>query len=128
MELIALTDECYLCLRVSAKTILESSHKLFPDSKLSHKIGMRTAELLREAYLKNPAALCGRSTSGLIAGAMYVACLLEKEWKSQRQIAEALKWEVTETTIRCNYQLLTKILGIEIDPTEYRGKCYLNYV
>lgn len=44
---------------------------------------------------------------------MYVACLLEKERKSQREVAEALEWKTTEPTIRYNYRLLIKILKIE---------------
>lgn len=61
-------DECFLCLRTSPQKILESCHKLFPHSpETAHRVGMRAAELLRKAYLKNPVPpVCGRSTSGLI--------------------------------------------------------------
>lgn len=102
----------WLCLRTSVEKILEVSRRLFSqDVKTAHEIGMKAAELLRDGYLKNPPALCGRKTSALIAGAMYVACLLEDEWKAQWEVAEAC--EITETSVRNSYRLLIKVLELE---------------
>lgn len=105
-------EVCWLCLRTSVEKILEVSRRLFSeDIKTAHRIGMKAAELLKQAYLKDPPALCGRKTSALIAGAMYVACLLEDEWKAQWEVAEAC--EITETSVRNSYRLLIKILELE---------------
>lgn len=107
--------ECYLCLRVNPKRILDVSHKLFPFSaETAHRIGMKAAEVLRKAYFKNPVALCGRSTKGLIGGALYVACLLEGERVTQREIADdVFEWKITESTVRNSYRRLIKILELE---------------
>jgi len=102
---------CWLCFRTSPQKILEASHKLFPDPELAHKIGMKAAELLREAYLAEPPALCGKKTNALIAGALYVASLLEDEWVTQREVAEVC--DITETSVRYNYRHLIKALGLE---------------
>jgi hypothetical protein len=109
-------------LRASPQRILEVSRRLFPeDVKTAHRVGVRAADLLRTAYLRDPPALCGRTTNALIAGALYVAAMLEKEWVSQRGVAEACN--VSEVSIRNSYRNLIKVLGLEgrllvkIEPT-----------
>jgi transcription initiation factor TFIIIB Brf1 subunit/transcription initiation factor TFIIB len=114
-------DECWLCLRTTPEQVLEASHKLFPDDpKLAHRVGLRAASLLKETYLKNPPALCGRKTAPLIGAALYIASLLEDARVTQREAAEAVN--VTETAIRDNYHVICRTLRILEDwPKQYRS-------
>jgi transcription initiation factor TFIIB len=49
---------------------------------------------------------------GLAAAALYIACLLNNEKKSQKNIAEAAG--VTEVTVRNRYKTLKKQLNIKV--------------
>lgn len=106
-------DKCWLCLRTSPRKVLEASHKLFPYSpEVARKIGLKAAELLRQAYLKNPPALCGRKTDSLIAAALYITCLEENQHKTQFEISMYAGLDVVQETLRANYKHLAKMLGI----------------
>ena len=48
---------------------------------------------------------------GLAAAALYIACLLNNEKKTQKDIAEAAT--VTEVTVRNRYKALKHQLGLE---------------
>ena len=54
----------------------------------------------------------GRGPSGMAAAAIYIACQLNNELKSQKDVAKVA--EVTEVTIRNRYKELLKTLNIEI--------------
>ncbi|MHA1271612.1 MAG: transcription initiation factor IIB [Candidatus Helarchaeota archaeon] len=54
----------------------------------------------------------GRGQIGLIAGALYIACILKNQKRTQRQISEIAK--VTEVTIRNRYKELINKLNIEL--------------
>ena len=47
---------------------------------------------------------------GMAASALYVACMLEGEERTQKDVADAAK--VTEVTIRNRYKGLREALGI----------------
>lgn len=106
-------NECWLCLRVTPKIILGYSHKLFPHSpELAHEVGMEVAEMLKSIYLENPPALCGKTTKGLVGGALYIVCLLKNQRMTQREVAEAC--DVTEVAIRNSYQYIAKLASLTL--------------
>ena len=75
---------------------------------LSEKTQRRAREILRMAQEARVSA--GKDPMGLAASALYVACALEGEQKTQKDVAEAAK--VTEVTIRNRYKGLRQALGI----------------
>jgi transcription initiation factor TFIIIB Brf1 subunit/transcription initiation factor TFIIB len=110
-------SDCWLCLRTDPHSILEVTHKLIDDPQLAHHIGMKAATLLRDAYLKDHAALSGRKTSALIGAAIYIACRLEGYWYyTQRAVIQALGNVITDPTLRLNYQRILNVMEIELPP------------
>ena len=75
---------------------------------LSEKTQRRAQEIVRMA--KEARISAGKDPMGLAASALYVACALEGEQKTQKDVAEAAK--VTEVTIRNRYKGLRQALGI----------------
>jgi transcription initiation factor TFIIB len=77
---------------------------------LKEEIQSRTIEILRQA------AECeltsGRGPTGVAAAAIYIACDLGSERRTQREVAEVAG--VTEVTIRNRYKELAEKLDIEI--------------
>ena len=108
-----MTEECWLCLRTTPQKILEGCHRLYKDAEVAHKIGVKAAELLRDAYLKEPTKVSGRSSKSLMAATVYITGILEENPCSQWELGYA--FDVTETALRNNYQYLTKILGINLE-------------
>lgn len=70
----------------------------------------RAIEILRKAKHKRIAT--GKDPMGIAAAVLYIACLQNKEKKTQKEIAEASG--VTEVTVRNRYKALRKELGLEI--------------
>src|SRR5438128_12348048 len=58
-----------------------------------------------------------RTLMGLAAAALYVACVLENEKKTQKEIAEIAN--VTEVTVRNRYKGLKDALGL---PARWKGR------
>ena len=85
-------------------------------SKIASKVAIsmktqRTAiKILREAQRRGIAA--GKDPMGLAAAALYVACVLEGEKKTQKDIAEVAN--VTEVTVRNRYKGLKEELGLNV--------------
>ena len=75
---------------------------------LSEKTKRRALEILKRATDNKLSA--GKDPMGLAAAALYVACSLEGDIKTQRAVAEAAG--VTEVTIRNRYKGLKDTLGI----------------
>jgi transcription initiation factor TFIIB len=75
---------------------------------MTEKTQRRAREILRMAQAARISA--GKDPMGLAASALYVACTLEGEQKTQKDVAEAAK--VTEVTIRNRYKGLRQALGI----------------
>jgi transcription initiation factor TFIIB len=77
-------------------------------------ISMRTQrgaiKILKEAQRRGIAA--GKDPMGLAAAALYVACVLEGEKKTQKDIAEVAN--VTEVTVRNRYKGLKEALGLNV--------------
>jgi len=85
-------------------------------SKIASKVGItmktqrRAIDVLEEAQRKGMVA--GKDPMGLAAAALYVACVLEQEKKTQKEIAEVAK--VTEVTVRNRYKGIKETLNLDI--------------
>ncbi len=83
-------------------------------SGIASRAGMseRTQRRAREILLraKEMKISAGKDPMGFAASALYVACTLEGEDKTQKDVAEAAR--VTEVTIRNRYKGLREALGI----------------
>jgi len=77
-------------------------------AKMTEKTQRRAHEILRTAQVARLSA--GKDPMGLAASALYVACTLEGEEKTQKDVAQAAG--VTEVTIRNRYKGLRQALGI----------------
>lgn len=82
--------------------------KIASRAGMSEKTQRRALEILMRAEQIRISA--GKAPMGLAASALYVACTLESEDKTQRDVAEAAG--VTEVTIRNRYKDLRLALGI----------------
>lgn len=84
--------------------------------KVASKIGLREKTqqraigIIRVAEKKHLVA--GKEPMGLVAAALYIACVLEGERKTQKEVAEAA--EVTEVTVRNRYRDLKENLDIDV--------------
>jgi transcription initiation factor TFIIB len=83
-------------------------------SKIAERTGItgptqgEAIKILREAKRKRAAA--GKDPMGLAAAALYIACLMGGEKKTQKDIAEAAG--VTEVTVRNRYKTLKRQLNL----------------
>jgi transcription initiation factor TFIIB len=82
--------------------------KIASRAKVSEKTQRRALQILAKAEQARISA--GKDPMGLAASAIYVACTLEGESISQREVAKASG--VTEVTIRNRYKGLKSALGI----------------
>jgi transcription initiation factor TFIIB len=82
--------------------------KIASRAGLSEKTQRRAREILARA--KQMRITAGKDPMGFAASALYVACTLEGEGKTQKDVAEAAG--VTEVTIRNRYKGLRSALGI----------------
>jgi transcription initiation factor TFIIB len=76
---------------------------------LSDKVQAKALDVLRKA--KKFDITSGKGPTGVAAAAIYVACVLMGEKRTQREVAETTN--ITEVTIRNRYQELVKKLGVE---------------
>ena len=76
---------------------------------LSDKVQAKSVEILRKA--KKHDITSGKGPTGVAAAAIYVACVLAGEKRTQREVADIVG--VTEVTIRNRYKELIEKLGIE---------------
>ena len=76
---------------------------------LSDKVQAKAIEVLKKA--KRMDATSGKGPTGVAAAAIYIACVLCGEKRTQREVADTCG--ITEVTIRNRYQELVKKLGIE---------------
>jgi len=77
---------------------------------LSRAVEQTAIDILRQAEEKK--ITIGKDTNGLVAASIYIACLLNKEKRPQKEIAKATG--ITEVTIRNRYKDLIKQLNIKI--------------
>jgi transcription initiation factor TFIIB len=76
---------------------------------LSDKVHAKSIEILKKA--KKHDITSGKGPTGVAAAAIYVACVLVGEKRTQREVADIVG--VTEVTIRNRYKELIEKLGIE---------------
>jgi len=85
-------------------------------SKISSRVDVsmqtqrKALDILREA--RRVGIVAGKDPMGLAAAALYVACVLEGEKKTQKEIAEVAN--VTEVTVRNRYKNLKETLKFDI--------------
>ena len=85
-------------------------------SKIAERTGISgqtqglAIKIIRDAKAKRAAS--GKDPMGLAAAALYIACLLKNEKKTQKDIAEAAG--VTEVTVRNRYKSLKRQLGLKL--------------
>jgi transcription initiation factor TFIIB len=85
-------------------------------SKIASKVDIsmqtqrRAFDILKEARKRGMVA--GKDPMGLAAASLYVACVLEGEKKTQKEIAEVAN--VTEVTVRNRYKNLKESLGLNV--------------
>ncbi|UCH37447.1 MAG: transcription initiation factor IIB [Candidatus Bathyarchaeota archaeon] len=84
--------------------------------KIASRIGINVRtqqiaiDILHQAEEKK--AIAGKDPMGVAAAAIYIACVLEDERKTQKEIAEASG--VTEVTVRNRYKGLTNSLNLNV--------------
>jgi transcription initiation factor TFIIB len=92
-------------------------------SKIAEKTGISgpaqgvAVRILQRARKKRIVA--GKSPLGVAAAVLYIACLLKKEKKTQKEIAEAAG--ITEVTVRNRYQDLKKGLKLSLETSAPKG-------
>ncbi|MBN2252148.1 MAG: transcription initiation factor IIB [Kosmotogaceae bacterium] len=84
---------------------------------LSDRVQAKAIEILKKA--KKYDITSGKGPTGVAAAAIYVACVLHGEKRTQREVADIVG--VTEVTIRNRYKELIEKLGIE-EEVEKRAK------
>ena len=84
---------------------------------LSDKVQARSIDILKKA--KKFDITSGKGPTGVAASAIYVACVLEGEKRTQREVADVVG--VTEVTIRNRYKEVIEKLGI-VDEVETKAK------
>ena len=77
---------------------------------INEKTQQTAIELLHRAEEKK--VIAGKDPTGLAAAAIYIACVIEGEKKTQKEIAEAAG--VTEVTVRNRYKGLRRALKLEV--------------
>ena len=107
---------CYRLLLRELNVQMPIANPLTYVSKIAERTGIsgqtqgHAIKILHEARKKRAAA--GKDPMGLAAAALYIACLVKNEKKTQKDIAEAAG--VTEVTVRNRYKSLRRQLGIEL--------------
>jgi transcription initiation factor TFIIB len=110
---------CYRLLHRELEMRMPVTDPIKCVSKIASKAGLtertqrRAVGILKRAIESRTSA--GKDPMGLAAAALYVACVLEGENKTQKDIAESAG--VTEVTIRNRYKGLKTALKIE-EPSE----------
>ena len=84
---------------------------------LSDKVQAKALEILKKA--KKYDVTSGKGPTGVAAAAIYIACVLVGEKRTQREVAETVN--ITEVTIRNRYKEIVEKLGIE-EEVEKRAK------
>jgi len=84
--------------------------KIATKVEISMPTQQRAIKIINEA--KRKGIVAGKDPMGLAAASLYVACVLEGEKKTQKEIAEVAN--VTEVTVRNRYKGLKEALKLDI--------------
>ncbi|OLS29891.1 MAG: Transcription initiation factor IIB [Candidatus Thorarchaeota archaeon AB_25] len=101
--------------RVNIDVPLASAKDLIPrlssDLLLEGRTVKKATEIIKNAEEKF--VTIGKDPGGIAGAALYIAGIVEKDRRTQREIANVSR--VTEVTIRNRYKELVRVLGISID-------------
>lgn len=86
---------------------------LIDDENKARRVAIDSANLLKDAWKKDRFSICGKRPSALLAGAIYICCILNKVLLTQNRISEQLN--VSRESIRKSYLLIIKILNIDYE-------------
>src|SRR5437762_5804989 len=92
--------------------------KIASRAEISMQTQQSAIRVLKDARRKGVVA--GKDPMGLAAAALYVACVLENEKKTQKEIAEIAN--VTEVTVRNRYKGLKDSLGLSARSEEHTSE------
>lgn len=84
--------------------------KIASKVNISEKTQQRAIQVIKIA--KKNRAVSGKDPMGMAAAALYIACVLEGERKTQKDLAESAG--VTEVTVRNRYRGLREVLGLDV--------------
>jgi len=84
--------------------------KIASKSGINERTQQTAISLLHKAWEKK--TIAGKDPTGMAAAAIYIACVIEGEKKTQKEIAEAA--DVTEVTVRNRYKGLRKVLKLDV--------------
>jgi transcription initiation factor TFIIB len=98
-----------LDLRMPIVDPMKSIGRVASKAGLSERVQRRAVELLRKASEMRIST--GQEPMGMAAAALYIACVLENERRTQKELAEVAG--VTEITVRKHTRELNTALGIE---------------
>jgi len=82
--------------------------KIASRAEITIQTQQSAIQVLKDA--RNKGVVAGKDPMGLAAAALYVACVLQREKKTQKEIAEIAN--VTEVTVRNRYKGLKDALGL----------------
>jgi transcription initiation factor TFIIB len=97
-----------LDLRMPVVDPVKCISKIATGVQISMLTQQRAIRIINEA--KKKGVVTGKDPMGLAAASLYVACVLEGEKKTQKEIAEVAN--VTEVTVRNRYKGLKKALNV----------------
>lgn len=98
-----------LDLKMPVANPVNSVPKIASKIAINEKTQQTAIKLLHSAEEKK--LIAGKDPQGMAAAAIYIACVLEGEKKTQKQIAEAAG--VTEVTVRNRYKGLRRSFNLE---------------
>ena len=84
--------------------------KIASKGNINEQIQQKAIEVLKEAG--KVGAIAGKDPMGLAAAAIYIACVMSGEKKTQKELADVAG--VTEVTVRNRYKGLRKILNLDV--------------
>ncbi|HDM26842.1 MAG TPA: transcription initiation factor IIB, partial [Candidatus Bathyarchaeota archaeon] len=84
--------------------------KIAEKAEISAETQRQAVKIIEMAKKKR--AVSGKDPLGIAAAALYIACILNDEKKTQKEIAQSAN--VTEVTIRNRYKSLKKVLDLDL--------------
>ncbi len=102
-----------LDLRMPVVDPVKCISKIATGVEISMLTQQRAIRIINEA--KKKGIVTGKDPMGLAAASLYVACVLEGEKKTQKEIADVAN--VTEVTVRNRYKGLKKALNVIVSDT-----------
>ena len=99
-----------LGLRMPVEDPVKRISKIATKVEITMPTQQRAMKIINEA--KKQGIVAGKDPMGMAAASLYIACVLEGEKKTQKEIAEVAN--VTEVTVRNRYKGLKEALKLDI--------------